>query len=158
KCDRSVSRCRCLQWPHSQRREASGPTGPGDHESRAVHQPEDREGSGPDDPAVGAGARGRTDPMISRRMFRASLATLALPAAAGGQTSGKVQRVGIIHLGGLYQVLVDGLRQGLRELGLEEGKQIVLDIRDTKGDLNAVGDAARDLEQRSVDLIYTVAT
>jgi putative ABC transport system substrate-binding protein len=35
-------------------------------------------------------------------------------------------------------VVVDGLRQGLRELGLEEGKGIVLDVRDTKGDLKAV--------------------
>jgi putative ABC transport system substrate-binding protein len=54
--------------------------------------------------------------------------------------------------------LVDGLRQGLRELGLEEGKRIVLDIRDTKGDLKGVEEAARDLERGKVDLIYTVAT
>ena len=83
---------------------------------------------------------------------------LAAPLAAGGQTPGKVYRVGIIHLGGPYQVVVDGLRQGLRELGLEEGKRIVLDIRDTKGDLKAVEEAARDLERGNVDLIYTVAT
>ena len=51
--------------------------------------------------------------------------------------------------------MYDGLRQGLRELGLEEGKHIVLDIRDTKGDLKAVGEAARDLERRKVDLICT---
>jgi len=79
-------------------------------------------------------------------------------AGAGGQTPGNVHRVGIIHLSGHHHVVVDGLRQGLRELGLEEGKHIVLDIRDTKGDLNTVGEAARDLERRKVDLIYTVTS
>jgi ABC-type uncharacterized transport system substrate-binding protein len=54
--------------------------------------------------------------------------------------------------------LVDGLRQGLRELGLKEGKHIVLDIRDTKGDLKGVEEAARDIERGKVDLIYTVNT
>jgi putative ABC transport system substrate-binding protein len=53
--------------------------------------------------------------------------------------------------------VVDGLRQGLRELGLEDGKTIVLDIRPTS-DLKAVEEAARDLERGKVDLIYTVAT
>ena len=49
-----------------------------------------------------------------------------------------VYRVGIILQGGpLYQV-VDGLRDGLKELGVEEGKHLVFEIRDTKGDLKAV--------------------
>jgi putative ABC transport system substrate-binding protein len=87
-----------------------------------------------------------------------ALGPLITPYAAGGQTPGKVHRVGIIHQGGLNAVVVHGLRQGLRELGLEEGKHIVLDIRDTKGDLKAVGEAARDLERGNVDVIYTAAT
>lgn len=95
--------------------------------------------------------------MISRRAFLASLATLAAPLAAHAQ-SAKIYRVGIIHLGGEFQVLVDGLRQGLRELGLEEGKHFVMDVRDTKGDLKAVDAAARGLERGHVDLIYTVTS
>jgi ABC-type uncharacterized transport system substrate-binding protein len=43
-------------------------------------------------------------------------------------------------------------------MGFAEGKQFVLDIRDTRGDLIAVEEAARDLEQQKVNLIYTVAT
>ncbi len=66
--------------------------------------------------------------------------------------------MGIIHFSGHHHVVVDGLRQGLRELGLEEGKHIVLDIREIKGDLKAVEEAARDLERKKVDLIYTVTT
>jgi putative ABC transport system substrate-binding protein len=53
-------------------------------------------------------------------------------------------------------VVVDGLRQGLRELGLEEGKHLVLDIREIDGDPKAAEEAARDLERGKVDLIYTV--
>lgn len=53
---------------------------------------------------------------------------------------------------------MDGLREGLTELGLVEGKQFVLEIRDTKGDLKAVEDAARNLERQKVNLIYTAAT
>ena len=60
------------------------------------------------------------------------LGFLAAPDPAGGQAPGHVSRVGIIHLGGRFEVLVDGLRQELRELGLEEGQHFVLDIRDTK--------------------------
>jgi putative tryptophan/tyrosine transport system substrate-binding protein len=87
-----------------------------------------------------------------------ALGSLIAPDAAKGQTPGHIYHVGVIHHGGLFEVVVDGLRQGLRELGLEEGKRIVLDIRDTKGDLKAVEEAARDLERGNVDLLYTVAT
>ena len=87
-----------------------------------------------------------------------ALGPLIAPYVAGGQTSGRVPRVGVIHVSGPYHAVVDGLRQGLRELGLEEGKHFVLDIRETPGDLKAAEEAARDLERRKVDLIYTVTT
>ena len=77
---------------------------------------------------------------------------------AAGQLPGKPYRVGVIYHGEGYAVLVDGLRQGLRELGLEEGKHIILDVRVTRGDLKAVEEAARELENSKVDLLYTVAT
>ena len=93
----------------------------------------------------------------SRLVVPVALALVALlaPYSSRGQT---VPRVGVIHHGGEWQPLVDGLRQGLRELGIEEGKDLVLDIRDTKGDLAAVEAAARDLERRNVALICTAAS
>ncbi len=51
--------------------------------------------------------------------------------------------------------VLDGLRVGLRKLGFEEGKQFVLAIRDTKGDTKVAEEAARNLEQEKVALIYT---
>ena len=53
---------------------------------------------------------------------------------------------------------IDGLRVGLRKLGFEEGKQFILAIRDTKGDAKAAEEAARNLEQEKVNLIYTTST
>jgi len=87
-----------------------------------------------------------------------TLALLAAPLGAGGQTAGNVPHVGIIHYSGEMHLWVDGLRQGLRELGLQEGKQLVLDIREINYDLKAVEAAASDLERAHVDLLYTVTT
>ena len=70
----------------------------------------------------------------------------------------KVHRVGIITAGGGWYEMIDGLRVGLRELGLEEGKQFVLAIRETKGTAKAAEEAARNLELEKANLIYTTQT
>jgi putative ABC transport system substrate-binding protein len=70
----------------------------------------------------------------------------------------KVYRVGVLLQGGPLYTIIDGLRDGLRELGFEEGRQYVLEIRDAKGDLKAVEAAARNLAREKVNLIYTLAT
>src|SRR5262245_42973586 len=82
---------------------------------------------------------------------------LALGFAAEAQQP-KVYRVGVLLPGDAWYVIIDGLRIGLKELGLEEGKQFVLEIRDTKSDMNAAEEAARNLEQEKVNLIYTTRT
>jgi len=81
----------------------------------------------------------------------------AAPLAVEAQQA-RVYRVGVVLQGGPYSPAVDGLRDGLRELGLEEGKQFVLHVRDAKGDLKSVEAGARSLEGEKVDLIYAVAT
>ena len=70
----------------------------------------------------------------------------------------KVYRVGVIHQGGPYKAVVDGLRDGLRQLGYEDGKQILLEIRDTKSDPKLVEEAAKTFERERVNLIYVVTT
>ena len=66
--------------------------------------------------------------------------------------------MGVVLHGGPYSSAIDGLRDGLRELGLEEGKQFVLHARDGKGDLKSVEAAARSLEGEKVDLIVAMTT
>jgi putative ABC transport system substrate-binding protein len=85
------------------------------------------------------------------------LALLALPHTVEAQQA-RVYRVGVVLLGGPHSATIDGLRDGLRELGLEEGKQFVLHVRDAKGDLKSVEATARSLEGEKVDLIVAMAT
>jgi putative tryptophan/tyrosine transport system substrate-binding protein len=71
---------------------------------------------------------------------------------------GRIYGVGVVHQGGVYVQSIEGLRAGLLDLGFEEGKQFVLDVRDTKGDLTSVEAAAQSLEARKVDVILSLAT
>jgi putative ABC transport system substrate-binding protein len=97
---------------------------------------------------------------MRRREFVSLLGGAAawpLAARASAQPV-KAYRVGVILQGGPWYAVIDGLREGLKKLDFIEGKQFVLDIRDTRGDLEAVEKAARNLEEQKIDLIYTVAT
>jgi putative ABC transport system substrate-binding protein len=97
---------------------------------------------------------------MNRRTFLGTLASglLAAPLIAEAQPAGKVYRVGVVLEGGPYYAAVDGLRDGLKELGFDEGTHYNLHIRDVKGNLSAVGETAKKLERERIDLIYSVAT
>ncbi|MGH7771587.1 MAG: ABC transporter substrate-binding protein, partial [Candidatus Binatia bacterium] len=84
----------------------------------------------------------------------AMLLALSFPAEA---QQPKAYRIGVILPGGALYEAIDGLREGLKELGLEEGKQFILAIRDTKGDPKEAEEAARNLEREKVSLIYALA-
>jgi putative ABC transport system substrate-binding protein len=93
----------------------------------------------------------------ARSMVLSSFAILALASVHLAQAQqADVYRVGVIHQGGPFYVVVDGLKDGLKELGFEEGKHFVLEIRDAKGDLKSVEDAARRLERENVNLLYVI--
>ena len=96
---------------------------------------------------------------MTRRIVFSLLLTVLLPPVFPAEAQqAKVYRVGVIHQGGPYGAVVDGLRDGLRQLGYEDGKHILLEIRDTKADLKLVEEAARIFERERVNLIYVVAT
>lgn len=96
--------------------------------------------------------------MRTKFLVGALAVAVLLPGQLASAQGTSVPRVGVILQGGPWYAIVDGLREGLRELGLLEGKHFVLDIRDTRGDLKAVEEAARNLEQQKVNLIYAAAT
>ena len=66
--------------------------------------------------------------------------------ARSQQTTAK--RIGVVLQGGLYYAGVEGLREGLKAAGLEDGKQIMLVIRDVKGDAAAAAAEARGTRRR----------
>jgi ABC-type uncharacterized transport system substrate-binding protein len=97
--------------------------------------------------------------MIRKVFFLALCAVLwAFGFPAEAQQADKIYRVGVIHQGGPFGAVVEGLRAGLKELGYEDGKQIRLEIRDTKGDLSAVKEAAKAFQRDKLNLIYVVTT
>jgi putative ABC transport system substrate-binding protein len=105
--------------------------------------------------------RSRPD-MGTRSSWLALSSILLLVLASLPQTvesqQGRVSRVGVVLHGGPYSSAVDGLRDGLRDLGLEEGKQFILDVRIGRGDVQSVEAAARSLEAEEADLIVAMTT
>src|SRR6476646_1955662 len=80
---------------------------------------------------------------------------LLFSAVANAAQSAKPERIGVIHLGGVLARVADGLRAELKELGLEDGKQITLEVYDLKGEAKEVEAIAQKLEQEKVRLIFT---
>jgi putative tryptophan/tyrosine transport system substrate-binding protein len=87
-----------------------------------------------------------------------ALAILGVWPGAAAETPARIPRVGVVIQGGPYQAAVDGLRDGLKDVGLHEGQHLTLVVRDGHGDLKAVEAAARELERDGVNLIVSVAT
>src|SRR5690348_10549082 len=91
--------------------------------------------------------------MISKIFFIFVLFSLWFGEVIAAQPA-KPYRIGVLFPGGAQYETLNGLREGLKELGLEEGKQVVFVIKDTKGETAAAEEAAKALEQENVSLIY----
>jgi ABC-type uncharacterized transport system substrate-binding protein len=91
--------------------------------------------------------------MISKIFFIFVLSSLWFGEVIAAQPA-KPYRIGVLFPGGAQYETLNGLREGLKELGLEEGKQVVFIIKDTKGETAAAEEAAKALEQENVSLIY----
>ena len=93
---------------------------------------------------------------MDRRTFLAlvSGSLLAAPLAAQAQPAGKVPRVGILSGGSRSDSsVVDEFRQGLRELGWVEGRDVVIEYRSTEGRVERLPALAADLVRLKVDVI-----
>ena len=91
-----------------------------------------------------------------RRFLLGSLAcALALPLGAAAQPGRKLYRVGYLGLTTLADVrhLVEALRQGLKEVGLIEGQNIVLDFRWAEGRSDQLARLAEDLVRQHPDVL-----
>jgi putative ABC transport system substrate-binding protein len=82
----------------------------------------------------------------------------ALPAAA--EEPGKVYRVGFIgnSTAALESNLVQPFREGLRELGYVEGRDLVIEYRWAEGDYGRLPALVADLIARKVDVLVTAGT
>ncbi len=90
-----------------------------------------------------------------------ALGLLLAPLAAAAQQPGKVYRIGVLLIGsrtGYALPLVDAFRQGLREFGYVEGRNVAFEYRFADGKLERLPDLAAELVRSRVDVIVTSAT
>jgi putative ABC transport system substrate-binding protein len=85
---------------------------------------------------------------------------LTLPLATFAQQPGKVWRIGFLNSESVagYGNRVDAFRAGMRELGYEEGKNLVIDFRWAEGNNDRLPELAEELVRLKVDLLLTHAT
>jgi putative tryptophan/tyrosine transport system substrate-binding protein len=98
---------------------------------------------------------------MRRRNFIALLGgAAAWPLAARAQLTGKVYCIGILEVSSaaLNEANLDAFRQGLRELGYVEGKNLIIEYRSSDGRAERFAELARELVALKVDLIVTRGT
>ncbi len=101
--------------------------------------------------------RGRAAPQRARRRSLLGLfAALAAAHPARVLSAPRAYRVGILNEAlAANHPTVEGLKAGLRELGLEEGRGVAFEVRFTQGDPAAARDGAAAFAKAGVDLIFT---
>jgi len=97
---------------------------------------------------------------ISNRKFISSVICallFALCTTAEAQQPKKIPRIGYLAATSLSAnaVLIEAFRQGLRELGYAEGKNIVIEWRSAEGKLDRLPAFAAELVHLKVDVIVT---
>jgi ABC-type uncharacterized transport system substrate-binding protein len=91
-----------------------------------------------------------------RALLRAiPLAWLGIPRPVGGQARGTVARVGFLSDDG-GRSAEEGLRQGLRELGYVEGRDIVIEYRDAEERPDRLPGLVSELLRTPVDVLLTI--
>src|SRR5260370_34404694 len=94
---------------------------------------------------------------MDRRAFIGSLGggLLAAPLAAEAQPTGKAYRIGYLSIASGPSPRTEALRQGLRELGYIEGKNITIEYRFAQEKVDRLRALATELVDLKVDLIVT---
>jgi putative ABC transport system substrate-binding protein len=98
---------------------------------------------------------------MERRVFISSLAggLLAAPLAASAQPAGKVPRIGYLALNPAANPhLHEAFRQGLRDLGYVEGRNVVIEYRDAEGKPERLPALAAELVALKVDVLVAQPT
>jgi putative tryptophan/tyrosine transport system substrate-binding protein len=103
---------------------------------------------------------------LSRRAFVSSLAALAAspaivfkPQSAYAQQPASPRRIGVLLVAiSLESKEAQAFRQGLRDAGYAEGRDVVIEWRSANGDYARIPALATDLVQRKVDVIVVDST
>ena len=89
-------------------------------------------------------------------------AAAAWPLSVNAQPSAKIPRIGLMVTGSLEsleaRVQLDAFRQGLRQLGYTEGRNIAIEYRGADGRIERFPNLAAELVRLEVDLIFAANT
>src|SRR5215813_2067064 len=98
--------------------------------------------------------------ILERRIFTlvAGAILLALCTPAHAQQAGKIPRVGVLFIGGRDQPHLESFKQGLRELGYVEGKNILFEYRYAEGKYDRLPGLVAELVNEKVDVIVTTSS
>ena len=102
----------------------------------------------------------REEKKVKRRIFAVALCTVlfALCVSAHAQQPTKIPRIGLLFTAtpSAAAARIEAFRQGLRELGYVEGKNILIEQRYAEGQLNHMNELAAELVRLKVDVIVTI--
>ena len=97
--------------------------------------------------------------MIDRRAFVGGVvvAVVAAPPAWAAEEQARIFRIGVLvnSSASVYARRIEAFRQGLRDLGYVEGKNVALEYRWSEGKQDRLPELAAELVRRKVDLIVT---
>src|SRR5215471_6389749 len=92
---------------------------------------------------------------LSSFILCAMLLALCFPAEA--QQAGKIFRIGYLSQRSGNETRDEAFRQGLRELGYVEGKNIIIELRGADGKLDRLPALASELVRLKVDIIVSTS-
>jgi putative ABC transport system substrate-binding protein len=96
---------------------------------------------------------------MKRREFITLLGgAAAWPLVASAQQPGRIARIGYLASNLANQGPLDAFRQGLRDLGYVEGRNVVIEYRDAQGKLEPLAALAAELVALKVDVIVASST
>jgi putative ABC transport system substrate-binding protein len=91
-------------------------------------------------------------------VFCLALCSILFALCAFAHAESKIPRVGILFMGGRDQPHLEAFKQGLREHGYSEGKNIVLEYRYAEGKYERLPELAKEFVREKVDVIVTTSS
>jgi putative ABC transport system substrate-binding protein len=102
--------------------------------------------------------------LIRRRLLlalislAAYLGSFGFAGAADAQQLAAPRRIGVLQVASWPEELIQAFRQGLRDAGYSEGRDVIIEWRYANGDYNQIPRLVADLVQRKVDVIVVSDT
>ena len=96
--------------------------------------------------------------VLSRRALLIGLGVTLLPSSARAQKAAGGPHIGWLSAGSEPDPFLESFREGLRKLGYVEGRNVVLDVRHARGDLDALHAGAAEMARSNVALIVASLT